>query len=1172
MRDTQNSKLPSVECFDTHHELSSGGSDMHHRRQPRETMSHSSKSRTRSDDGSMTSEASSSTRRGKVRSNDDIRCKEYYTSDETSSPHQQHAMEKKKHSHRRRRKPKLRNKVDSVNSNKCNFRNNNTNTSKKHSKISSNATLLSNEARKYTFGWNTTICPASKGGPTSKKQHDAPMMKRDLYFSLHCERVAIGGTTHAASLDGTCSVTPLGTSSSSSSAKTDTVARVTLINWENETVIDTMVQVPVPVTDFYDTGIKSEDVSTDSPNAQPFASVRQVVESTLKGKILIGHDVERHLMVLGLTHPWTDTRDTQNFFLHKATHTETDTDAPAFLSLERLCKEQLHRSLPPPNHAERPRHSCLANLDMYKKHRKEWEEYLMDEVRKKDVAQEQQVSTTQQQVPFRGPEKSQPVLPPKLGSGNDAVSVNALALHCTIVLSDHNALSLARVTALSSFHQVLLDAFVQIPGPIVNDFGSGIVPHDVMATNGALPFSVIRQRLEQLVHGRFVIGYKLDQSLGVLGMSCPSSQVRDIAYFRPLMYADMDGISGEPVIMERSLDELSLEVLRKPLAPVGDRSRPLAVCTLVLELYEMYQNHWEQHVCMQEQQQQQCRESLQQEGHYRHFSQEQSRNKSESSWFSWGKRQRPEDTLPLQYPHQVVPLSGPKITVPSAALSTQAFQVLYGESVPPSHFAGRDEVIYYEGSSYVEGSSMYDGSSYYEPSSRSRQEDNASHGILESVTAGSVVSSLHDDVPPAPCDAIDNDELHGSYNQKSSVWFRFGSRRTRYNSPSARVSLVALQEQSDDPLEMAAALTTVAPVAASDSLPEYGDDLPLSEEPPTSRSWFAFGRRSASPGRMAGHNSSHERPRSRSPESPLSGPTAATSVTELEEAPLTTHEVESDASVNAIEVALFSTTATQVISPLGELPDSSSMLDQHGTSYSWFGFRRSKSQKNATESSDIPLDIPQHSALVSDITGEADVILSGVEKPNTADDDWLQEVMSQSTGHGGNDDLNSIGFASLLESDAGVDESEDKKEIGKASRGQSSWFGFKRSKSQKPPRLEAVLDAVEDNETNSEALQFSPQLPELVSIDKTQSIAWTKEEYLSPTHSPQRGVSWYLDSNDHEIARKHSSSEDSLLSRSRLPTESTVPTILTEEEYDSGVAFTDEFEKGVAQSFAYLEI
>lgn len=175
---------------------------------------------------------------------------------------------------------------------------------------------------------------------TTKKQHDAPMKKKDLYFSFTCSMVSIKGGALA-------------------------VARVSIVNWDLETVLDTFVHVPVPVTDFLESGISPDNIrkSKSNTNATSFSAARQSVEQILRGKILIGHQLSEKLTALGLTHPSTDVRDTAVFFRD--------------INLRNLTKMHLERDLPETCSADFPLKSCAAALDIYKAFRREWEQDLI---------------------------------------------------------------------------------------------------------------------------------------------------------------------------------------------------------------------------------------------------------------------------------------------------------------------------------------------------------------------------------------------------------------------------------------------------------------------------------------------------------------------------------------------------------------------------------------------------------------------------------------------------------------------------------------------------------------------------------------------------------------------------------------------------------------------------
>jgi RNA exonuclease 4 len=192
---------------------------------------------------------------------------------------------------------------------------------------------------------------------TAKKQHDAPMKRRDLYFSLQCDLV---GIRHGASA----------------------VARVTLLNWEYQVVLDTFVQVPVPVTDYRQTGITPLDLY-GNPQAMSFAQARQAVERNLRGKILIGHGVDAHLVALGLTHPCCDVRDTASRFVppHEL---DPITGKPVTKGISDLSLEILKRPISE-DKRQQPLQNCTAALELYKTFRSEWEQDLIQKARPAEV-------------------------------------------------------------------------------------------------------------------------------------------------------------------------------------------------------------------------------------------------------------------------------------------------------------------------------------------------------------------------------------------------------------------------------------------------------------------------------------------------------------------------------------------------------------------------------------------------------------------------------------------------------------------------------------------------------------------------------------------------------------------------------------------------------------------
>lgn len=207
----------------------------------------------------------------------------------------------------------------------------------------------------------------SGGGPTSKVPHDLPMGKKDLYFALDCEMVGVG---------------PHGVDSA--------LARVSIVNYDCEIVLDTFVKVPVPVTDYrtYVSGVRSEDI--ESSRAVTLEEAREAVQNILRGKILIGHGLENDLKALMMTHPWCDTRDTATYepYMKRVEDIKgvSEKSGSKNLMLPRRLKdlsvEVLGKEIQVLGRPHSPIEDGLAALELYKAVRPEWEERMCAQVKK----------------------------------------------------------------------------------------------------------------------------------------------------------------------------------------------------------------------------------------------------------------------------------------------------------------------------------------------------------------------------------------------------------------------------------------------------------------------------------------------------------------------------------------------------------------------------------------------------------------------------------------------------------------------------------------------------------------------------------------------------------------------------------------------------------------------
>lgn len=186
------------------------------------------------------------------------------------------------------------------------------------------------------------------------------MQKKDIYFAVDCEMVGVG-----------------------SEGLDSALARVSIVNWDNEIVLDTYVRVEQEVTDYrtFVSGIRPEDIQSDS--AMSLKHVRSLVGNILKGKILIGHGLENDLKVMGLYHPWCDIRDTATYAPFMRTISkENDEKILCPRKLRDLVWEKLNKQIQVVGKAHSPVEDAIAAMDLYKSARTEWEMQIMQEVKR----------------------------------------------------------------------------------------------------------------------------------------------------------------------------------------------------------------------------------------------------------------------------------------------------------------------------------------------------------------------------------------------------------------------------------------------------------------------------------------------------------------------------------------------------------------------------------------------------------------------------------------------------------------------------------------------------------------------------------------------------------------------------------------------------------------------
>jgi hypothetical protein len=350
-------------------------------------------------------------------------------------------------------------------------------------------------------------------------------------------------------------------------------------------------------------------------------------------------------------------------------------------------------------------------------------------------------------------------------------------------------------------------------------------------------------------------------------------------------------------------------------------------------------------------------------------------------------------------------------------------------------------------------------------------------------------------------------------------------------------------------------------------------------DPPVPRAWFGFRRRSNSPGR-----------------SQLSGlrqtscsPAIESRVDDLPEGTFNPglSGVLSDNGSDAIEVSLAD------LEKQNEFPErriseggTISSAVSPGRNTSWFSLLRSKSP-SVKDPQDV-LGLEEFDENFKNLSGlpserPEDVCLAGTETTTMVEDDWLQEVVDANSVLSIDEVPSSVDLSWLQNDQCTVSPGKS----GTGPKTQSSWFGFKRSKtgSRKVSRLAAASELIATDPRKPGRMTDSNADLTMDNVTRP-ADAWPKDSEGRDMQSSHLSPSWYANSSPPQIHA--ASSNCSLISdvidnegahdnffpgRARLSTESTLPTVATEErDADDSEDYDDDFDKGMEQNFAFLEI
>lgn len=181
---------------------------------------------------------------------------------------------------------------------------------------------------------------------------------KSRYVAMDCEMVGVG-------VDGSLSA----------------LARVSIVNWDGDILLDTYVKVSEPVTDLRSdiSGIMENHIDGSLPNTMDFDAVVQRVQNLILGKILIGHGLKNDLRVLNISHPWQDTRDTTKYepFMKKDANNVLIPRKLKDLSLEKLRVKIQEEGKPHCSVSD-----AVAAMHLYQIASKQWEKVIEYKVKK----------------------------------------------------------------------------------------------------------------------------------------------------------------------------------------------------------------------------------------------------------------------------------------------------------------------------------------------------------------------------------------------------------------------------------------------------------------------------------------------------------------------------------------------------------------------------------------------------------------------------------------------------------------------------------------------------------------------------------------------------------------------------------------------------------------------
>lgn len=172
--------------------------------------------------------------------------------------------------------------------------------------------------------------------------------EKNQYVALDCEMVGIGRY-----------------------GKYPSLARVCIIDWDGNTLLDLYVRQRFEVTDYrtFVSGVTEQDLIAD--HAVDLDECRSIVQNLIHDKVVVGHALKNDLRALSIAHPWQRTRDTGKYEPFMKDRFDDGTLWPR--KLKDLAHQKLRRTIQEPGLPHCPFEDAQTALDLYKRARTRWE-------------------------------------------------------------------------------------------------------------------------------------------------------------------------------------------------------------------------------------------------------------------------------------------------------------------------------------------------------------------------------------------------------------------------------------------------------------------------------------------------------------------------------------------------------------------------------------------------------------------------------------------------------------------------------------------------------------------------------------------------------------------------------------------------------------------------------